>query len=248
MDVKALRQDWDAFGKADALWAILTLPGKRRGKWDVKEFFESGKKEVDALMQDQLLAAFTSRGKALDFGCGVGRLTQALAGYFDQVYGVDVAPSMIELARRYNRHGDKCRYFLNDRASLLLFDDNSFDLIYSAITLQHIDPADSRNYIAEFLRTLAPGGLLVFQIPSVPRRYLRARIKHAIATRLLWVFRRVGYPQRPIMTMHGIKREEVENLLRESGAQIINVREDSSAGEDWLSFRYFARKPCPQDR
>lgn len=34
--------------------------------------------------------------RALDFGCGAGRLTQALAGYFEEVCGIDIAPSMIE--------------------------------------------------------------------------------------------------------------------------------------------------------
>jgi ubiquinone/menaquinone biosynthesis C-methylase UbiE len=243
MDVKDLRQDWDAFGKADPLWAILTFPEKRGRRWDVTEFFDTGKQEIEALMKDvDSVGGTGSRSRALDFGCGAGRLTQALAGYFDEVHGVDVAPSMINLARRYNRNGDRCRYHLNDCSSLRLFEDNTFDLVYSVITLQHIDPADSKNYISEFVRTLAPGGLLVFQIPSTPRRHLRARIKHAIAVRLLWLFRRLGYPQRPIMTMHGIKREEVEDLLRQSGAQIVRVRQDGSAGDDWISYRYFARK------
>jgi hypothetical protein len=84
--------------------------------------------------------------------------------------------------------------------------------------------------------------LLVFQIPSSPRKYLRARVKHAVAVRLLWLFRRIGYPQRPIMTMDAMKRNEVERLLGQSGAQLIAVKEDGSAGGDWLSCRYFATK------
>ncbi len=48
--------------------------------------------------------------RALDFGCGVGRLTQALARHFNIVDGVDIAPSMIELANQFNRSGGRCRY------------------------------------------------------------------------------------------------------------------------------------------
>lgn len=48
------------------------------------------------------------RKHALDFGCGVGRLTQALAAHFDEVTGVDISPSMIKLAKKYSRHGDGC--------------------------------------------------------------------------------------------------------------------------------------------
>jgi len=142
------------------------------------------------------------RGRALDFGCGVGRLTQALCRYFDECDGVDIAPSMIELARKYDRpwrrlwyevvrlwnawrsgrdrladswpgfarllKRKECRYAVNDSGNLSLFGDDTFDLIYSRLVLQHMKPEYSQNYIREFLRVLAPGGLVIFQIPSRP--------------------------------------------------------------------------------
>src|SRR5207244_5372763 len=116
-------------------------PEKRGNKWSVEEFFETGTREIRALM-DYLasLRIDGSKRKALDFGCGAGRLTQALAAYYAEVSGVDIAPSMIELARKYNRHPDRCEYFLNARADLSLFPDGEFDLVYSNITLQPIDP------------------------------------------------------------------------------------------------------------
>src|ERR1700682_912533 len=55
----------------------------------------------------------------LDFGCGVGRLTQGPASYFASVRGVDIAPSMIELAKRHNRYPDVCHYDLNCEAHFL---------------------------------------------------------------------------------------------------------------------------------
>ncbi|WP_420485333.1 class I SAM-dependent methyltransferase [Iningainema tapete] len=107
-----------------------------------------------------------SRKTALDFGCGVGRLSQAMVQYFETVHGVDISPSMLKLADKYNQHGSKCKYHLNDQDNLKLFPDNYFDFIYSKITLQHMEPQYSRRYIREFLRILAPQGLLIFQIPS----------------------------------------------------------------------------------
>ena len=84
--------------------AILTEPDKRHGGWDVEEFFASGRAEVDeAIGRLGALGLRPRRGRALDFGCGVGRLTQALAWHFDECVGVDIAPSMVEHARRYNR-------------------------------------------------------------------------------------------------------------------------------------------------
>jgi ubiquinone/menaquinone biosynthesis C-methylase UbiE len=242
MEIKDLQRDWDAFGKSDPLWAILTHPEKRGNKWDLSEFFETGAREIRELMQYiDSLAMTIPRRKALDFGCGVGRLSQALADHFEEVHGVDVAPSMIELARRYNRYGNKCEYHLNDRPALDLFADHTFDLIYSNITLQHIDAVNSRKYMKEFVRILAPAGLLVFQLPGSPVRCL-ARIKHLIAAQLLWLSRRIGYVRRPIMLMHGVEPEEVRRLLEQSGARIIDVTQNESAGGDWLSFRYCATK------
>ena len=122
MDIKNLQKNWNAFGKMDALWAILQAPDKKGKKWKQEEFFKSGAIEIDAVMQHiESLGVSLPRGRALDFGCGVGRLTQGLARYFANVDGIDIAPSMIALAREYNQHGDKCTYHLNEATDLTLF-------------------------------------------------------------------------------------------------------------------------------
>jgi 2-polyprenyl-3-methyl-5-hydroxy-6-metoxy-1,4-benzoquinol methylase len=94
------------------------------------------------------------RGSALDFGCGVGRLTQALADHFDEVWGVDIASSMIEGARRLDRSGGRCRYLVNGRPRVVR--DASFGFILSLIVLQHLEPEYIRSYLREFIRLLAP--------------------------------------------------------------------------------------------
>src|SRR5262249_61977542 len=106
------------------------------------------------------------RRRALDFGCGAGRLTQALAAYFERVDGVDIAASMLATARRYNRHPETCHYHLNTAPDLRLFESGAFTFAYSVLVLQHIEPQHSKAYLRELLRLLAPGGLLVFQLPS----------------------------------------------------------------------------------
>ncbi|TDA70434.1 MAG: class I SAM-dependent methyltransferase [Clostridia bacterium] len=54
--------------------------------------------------------------------------------------------------------GDRVRYILNERDDLSRLDDLRFDFIYTSITLQHMEPRYSLNYIKEFLRLLKPGG------------------------------------------------------------------------------------------
>jgi SAM-dependent methyltransferase len=169
--LQELQKNWDEFGRTDPFWAILSAPDKRGQRWDVAEFFHTGQTEIARVLDEMKALALPARRRtALDFGCGVGRLTQALADYFDECWGVDIAPSMIRVARQHNHHGRRCRYAVNAADNLSLFPDQHFDLIYSNLVLQHMAPPYSRRYIEEFVRVLAPGGAAVFQIPSEQRQ------------------------------------------------------------------------------
>ncbi|HEY6680744.1 MAG TPA: methyltransferase domain-containing protein [Actinomycetota bacterium] len=169
-DLRRLRANWEAFGRQDPFWAILTLPGKRLGRWNVREFFETGVVEVDELMRRlEAIQHPGHRERALDFGCGVGRVTQALAGHFAEVVGVDIARSMLARARRLNGLGSRCLYVHNERPDLGRFPDGHFDLVYTAYVLQHMPPEYARGYVSEFIRVLRSDGVAVFQIPAARR-------------------------------------------------------------------------------
>lgn len=167
MKLEELRKDWDALGRIDPMWAVLTHPERRGRTWDAESFFATGREEIAGVMRDLgRLGRPARRGRCLDFGCGVGRLTQALAEHFERCDGVDIAPSMLDEARRLNRHGARCVFHLNDTDDLGLFEDGTFDFVYSNIVLQHVGPAAAKAYIREFLRLLAPSGVAMFQLPS----------------------------------------------------------------------------------
>lgn len=158
---------WEHAAQQDPLWAILSDPTKRDRQWDLSSFFEHGRREI-ALLESQLrsLGRYPRTGRALDFGCGVGRLAQALAASFAEVIGVDASPTMIRLAERLNQHPGKVRYLLNTAPVLEGIASNSIDLLYTDIVLQHLEPARAIRYVADFMRVLAPGGIAVFQLPS----------------------------------------------------------------------------------
>ena len=50
MQIRELQVNWNEFGKTDPLWAILTEPGKEGNKWDLEDFFDTGKREIDELI------------------------------------------------------------------------------------------------------------------------------------------------------------------------------------------------------
>lgn len=266
MNLKELQSNWNIFGKQDPLWAIATWPEKKGNRWKLEDFFELGKKEVEGVLNYlKILGITIRRGRALDFGCGVGRLTQSLANHFDEVVGVDIAPSMVKLANQFNRHGWRCKYYLNEVDDLRVFPGNNFDFIYTNIVLQHMIPLYSKSYIREFFRVLRPGGILIFQLPSERTESLarktenvrqaefrqssvvftgiKSMVKQCIPASLLSRYVSLRYPKEPFMEMHCIERQEVEHLLRECEAQIVNVMEDNAAGPGFRSFRYTVAKP-----
>jgi len=167
MNLRDLQKNWNQLGKTDPFWAVLTDPSKRHGRWNRDEFFGSGREEVEkTLARIKVLGVELPRDHALDFGCGVGRLSQALATHFERVTALDIAPSMIRVAKKYNKFPDRCHYLVNASDRLPLLADNSVDLVNASIVLQHMEPGLGRGYIAEFLRVLRPGGIAAFQVPS----------------------------------------------------------------------------------
>ena len=167
MKLDELQKHWDTYAKIDPLWAVLTDSSKKDGKWDIKDFFQTGTAHIESIfLYLESIKVSVGRKKALDFGCGVGRLTQALCNCFDECVGIDIAPQMIELANQFNQHGDRCKYYVNNKSDLSLFQSDSFDFIFTWLVLQHIEPRYVKEYLKEFLRIISPGGVIIFQLPS----------------------------------------------------------------------------------
>ena len=117
-----------------------------RGDW--------GREHVlDPVMNDRV-----ARGRfqnALDVGCGEGRFCRRLKARGVAAIGIDPTPQLLETARQRDPSGD---YRLG-RAEQLAFDDASFDLVVSYVTL--VDIPDYRAGIREMARVLKPGGYLL---------------------------------------------------------------------------------------
>ncbi len=246
--------DWNELGRRQAFGAILTGPGGELKAWNASQFFETGRQDVERLLADaDSLVPGLRRGRALDFGCGVGRVTRPLAGCFQEVVGIDVAESMVAKARELNADCARCRFEVNRAEGLPGLVTGSFDLVYSRLVLQHIPPDRVATYIPEFVRVLAPAGLLFFQLPAPLRISARARYAHAPVadTRLKkqlprWVvvaYRHLKFPFVPHMRMFGMPREQVLDLLGGAGARVLAVRPDNSHGPEGEGFEYWATKP-----
>ncbi len=183
MSVRRLKSTWEDLGRVDPLWAVLTDPGRRHGGWDADEFLDTGAKPI-AWVRGLLRSSSMSFGdRVLDFGCGAGRLANALAAHAREVVGVDIAQSMVDEADRINRYPGRVSFTAYD-GHVLPFADESFDSAVSLISIQHAPPAVQLTCLLELQRVVRTGGVLVLQIPSrpakpdpLPAEAMRARIE-----------------------------------------------------------------------
>jgi ubiquinone/menaquinone biosynthesis C-methylase UbiE len=229
VDLATQRRDWEDFSRIDPLWAVLSDPSKRFGGWSHDEFFALGERDVAHFLEVCGRHGLPrGHSRALDFGCGAGRLTRALSSRFESCVGVDIAAPMIEAARDLNRDRPGCEFLVNDSDDLACFGDETFDFVVSHIVLQHVPGRSSiLRYIGELARVLRPGGALVFQLPrSVPALY-----RLHVARRLYLALRRLGlstetlYKRLHLQPMHmsALSIEVVSRRLEDRGARVIEL-------------------------
>jgi SAM-dependent methyltransferase len=245
VNVERQRRDWDALAESDPLWAVLTHPDRRHGGWSTEEFFATGEDEIAELMEIALrLGRPQRRERALDFGCGVGRLTRALASRFEEVVGVDISPSMVEVGRRLNADVPGCRFVVNIAPDLSQLGSDSFDLVYSNLVLQHLpSPKSARAYVHEFLRLARDDGVAVFHLPiKIPWRYrLQPRRRLYAILRLLGVSEPFLLRRTSLMPMRmiAVRERVVREWIDEAGGEILAAE---PRGDPYSGLRYYVAK------
>ena len=132
---------WEKFGRQAPYFGVLADErfAADRIHENRDEFFATGRGFVAQLIERyERHFGELPRGRALDHGCGVGRLTFPLAAEFGSVVGIDISPSMLAEA------GANAREFRIANIEFALADDRlsnadgGFDFVNSYITLQHI--------------------------------------------------------------------------------------------------------------
>jgi SAM-dependent methyltransferase len=242
MDLDRTREDWTTLGAQDPLWAVLVTPQGRHEAWDPGAFLATGRAEVAEVLTRIRAGGWTpGHGSALDFGCGAGRLTQALRDHFDQAVGVDFSEPMLERARELDADG-RCDFVHNTRADLSVLADDSFDLAYSSLVLQHIPTPLARTYLSELLRVVRPGGLVAVQVASRPDTSAKGLLTRVMPRSLMrFVQRRVlGYPAP--MDMYRLSPADVVAAAQGRG-RVVAAWDEPMYGGHWVYTRYLLERP-----
>ena len=173
-DTAEVKKLWEDFAQKNPRYYVnpKTPSGTQVSDYELRE---TGKEDfAQHISADAALAEYLhpmSDKVAVDLGSGLGRVTEFFVPTFKEVYGVDVAPTFHELARK--RVGKKMgvHFILGDGQHLPL-PDESADFVFSYQTFQHL-PRHSmvRSYFEEVARVLKEGGVAKIQLRTGPGAY-----------------------------------------------------------------------------
>lgn len=245
--------DWEHLAANDPYWAVITQDRFRKTALteDARvEFFASGERFVEwalTLVNSRIATDFAPR-RALDFGCGVGRLLLPLSKRCDQVVGVDVSQSMLDEAARQLEASRRTN------VELVVGDDDlsgvsgPFDLITSYIVLQHIQPARGQKIVGRLVDLLGDRGVGVIHVlysktgylPNLPNVWTAGPVTGSrevgyFARVLLRVFkewwRGDPYAGQRVMRMHAYTLNPLFHALQMSGVRRFHTEFTDHGGE-----------------
>lgn len=160
MRPERLRRRWDHRAVEDARFYIKA----DRSDWTDEEFLASGEADV-ARFVDPVLDLAPARGVALDIGCGLGRLSRAMASRFESVEAVDISQEMIARAEAFSPPSPANLVFsVCEGDGSLPNRTKSIDFAFSYLVFQHLPSvALMRSSLHDLARVLVPRGIARLQ-------------------------------------------------------------------------------------
>src|ERR1700722_13336903 len=162
-----MRADWNERAREDAHYYVAFV-GRDQDEAEFHATATDVLRSIEAQFKRLPAKANRRAWRALEIGCGPGRLVKPLSRHFGEIHGVDVSDEMIRLARERLADIPHAHFHATNGASLAQFADDSFEFIYSYAVFQHIPSRDVvLEYMREIRRLLKPGGVFHGQFNGV---------------------------------------------------------------------------------
>lgn len=160
--------DWEDLARREPYFALLDDQGAPEVAGNVEAtaaFFEAGEGDIATLLPaiESLLDRGITLDRVLDFGCGAGRLTLPLARRARNVVACDIAPTILEHARRNAEQAGLHNVTFIGIGELA--GSGAFDFICSLLVFEHIPNVAGYEIIRTLMTLLAPGGVAALHIP-----------------------------------------------------------------------------------
>ena len=228
------QRDWDEIAAQDAEWAVLSVPGTKHGGWDREAFLATGQRDIAAAVDRATELGLVGRSRALDFGCGLGRLTHALAGPFSEAVGVDVSAEMVGKATALHAGRPGLTFMEETSGRLAQVETDSCDFIITRMVLQHLPGrAAVETTLSEMVRVLRPDGVLTAHLPErlTPMQRLQPRRNAYRLLRRLGVSPDVLYGRLGLhpMSMLAMTETQIRAVVEAAGGRILAVDRERHA-------------------
>lgn len=226
-------KDWEKYGEDDPYFAVVSLDRFQRDNLNpelLTEFFETGRQHIEYVLSTirSHVDPNFKPGKALDFGCGVGRCTIPMAQVCKSVTGVDVSTAMLKEGEKNAASKGLTNIewvHSNDLGAVK----GSFNFVHSFIVFQHIPEENGLAILSKIVDLLADDGIgslhfLYNKDTSRFKQFLgRLRVKVPLANNFANLFygRPFGYP---LVQKNAYSLNKILNLLQKKKCGNCHIR------------------------
>jgi SAM-dependent methyltransferase len=232
-----IKETWTHLGLTKPHWSVLTneeyLPETIQGS--SQNFWESGKTEFETIQSIVARHNFEiSRDKtAVEYGCGVGRVTMELSAHFGSVDAYDISRHHLDIAITRAKEIEANNIRFHECSDTPLKALEKCDFFFSVIVFQHNPPPIIKELIVLAMKSLKPGGLAVFQLPTYQSDYRFSARDWILAD------------HHDLMHMHAFPQWKVFELAKELNCDVLEAKEDDYTGDRsiFVSNTFVIRRP-----
>ena len=158
-----IRSFWNEKAQENPYWYISSY-GTYGSDRNLEEFWASG---LSIWQELKASMGYTCKGahEVIEIGCGIGRVTKAIAKDASHVQAFDISGEMLNIARQLELTNVTFR--LAEGFDLRAVNDASADLVLAYCVFQHLPSLNAlRSYVSEMVRVVKPGGAIAFTLTA----------------------------------------------------------------------------------